>query len=53
MNLHKNMSNTFPFSAIGGQDEMKLAIHIHRGKWHDVGRMEDYIALTERGEEII
>ena len=31
---------------------MKLAVHIHRGKWHDVGRMEDYMALTERGEEI-
>ncbi len=27
---------------------MNLAVHIHRGKWHDVGRMEDYMALTER-----
>jgi NDP-sugar pyrophosphorylase family protein len=31
---------------------MKLAVHIHRGKWHGVGRMEEYMALTERGEEI-
>jgi NDP-sugar pyrophosphorylase family protein len=34
------------------ENGMKLAVHIHRGKWHDVGRMEDYMALTERGEEI-
>jgi NDP-sugar pyrophosphorylase family protein len=32
---------------------MKLAVHIHRGKWHDVGRMEDYMALTEgRGDHL-
>jgi len=31
---------------------MKLAVHVHKGNWHDVGRMEDYMALTERGEEI-
>jgi len=31
------------------ENGMKLAVHIHRGKWHDVGRMEDYMALT--GEE--
>jgi len=30
---------------------MKLAVHIHRGRWHDVGRMEDYMALTANEEE--
>ena len=33
------------------EDGMKLAVHIHKGKWHDVGRMEDYMALTGNGEE--
>ena len=33
------------------ENGMKLAVHIHRGKWHDVGRMEDYMALTGNGEE--
>lgn len=30
---------------------MKTGVHIHRGRWHDVGRMEDYMALTEGGED--
>jgi len=30
---------------------MKLAVHIHKGSWHDVGRMEDYMALTSNEEE--
>lgn len=30
---------------------MKLSVHLHKGTWHDVGRMEDYIALTEKEEE--
>jgi len=33
------------------ENGMKLAVHIHRGKWHDVGRMEDYMALTSSDEE--
>jgi len=32
---------------------MKLAVHVHTGSWHDVGRMEDYMALTNNGEEQI
>jgi len=34
-------------------DGMKLAVHVHTGSWHDVGRMEDYMALTNNGEEQI
>ena len=30
---------------------MKLAVHVHKGNWHDVGRMEDYMALTSKEEE--
>lgn len=29
---------------------MKIGVHIHNGKWHDIGRIEDYMALNEKGE---
>jgi len=48
-NQHIDMPRLWGIMKANG---MRLAVHIHRGKWHDVGRMEDYMALTERGEEI-
>lgn len=33
------------------ENGMKIGVHIHTGKWHDIGRMEDYIALNENNKE--
>ncbi|MCD6450527.1 MAG: NTP transferase domain-containing protein [Thermotogaceae bacterium] len=29
---------------------MKIGVHIHNGEWRDIGRIEDYMALNEKGE---
>ena len=29
---------------------MKIGGHIHNGEWRDIGRIEDYMALNEKGE---
>jgi NDP-sugar pyrophosphorylase family protein len=51
-NIPRNQNIDMPtLWGIMKDNGMKLAVHIHRGKWHDVGRMEDYMALTERGED--
>ena len=31
------------------RENKKLGVYVHKGKWHDVGRMEDYMALTNGG----
>lgn len=33
------------------ENNMKLAVYLHKGSWHDVGRLEDYMALTKNEEE--
>ena len=31
---------------------MKIGVHIHNGEWHDIGRIEDYMALNDsKGED--
>ena len=32
------------------ENGMKIGVHIHNGEWHDIGRIEDYMALNEKGE---
>lgn len=31
------------------KENKKFGVYVHKGKWHDVGRMEDYMALTNGG----
>jgi len=34
------------------ENGMKIGVHIHNGKWHDTGRIEDYMALNNgKGED--
>ena len=34
------------------ENGMKIGVHIHNGKWHDIGRIEDYMALNNsKGED--
>jgi len=32
------------------ENGMKIGVHIHNGEWRDIGRIEDYMALNEKGE---
>jgi len=32
------------------ENGMKIGVHIHNGEWHDIGRIEDYMALNKKGE---
>lgn len=34
------------------KENMKIGVHIHRGEWEDIGRMEDYVAINEKREDI-
>jgi NDP-sugar pyrophosphorylase family protein len=35
------------------KSNLRTFVYVHKGIWHDVGRMEDYLALSRNGEEKI
>lgn len=34
------------------EENMTIGVHIHDGQWEDIGRMEDYMALNQKREDL-
>lgn len=34
------------------EENMSIGVHIHTGQWEDIGRIEDYMALNEKKEDL-
>lgn len=35
------------------KNNIPMGVHVHKSKWHDIGRIEDYMALAEAAGEVL